>query len=351
MKILVTGGSGFIGSAVCRHYINETDHEVVNFDALTYAANPRSCRALEASPRYAFVHGDIRDAAAVDAALETHRPDGVMHLAAESHVDRAIAAPAAFMTTNILGTYTLLESVRGYVARLEDRRRLAFRFHHVSTDEVYGSRDDGGFSAEEHPYHPNSPYSASKAASDHLVRAWRATFGVPTVLTTGSNNYGPRQFPEKLIPLVLLNALAEKPLPLYGDGLQVRDWLYVEDHARALALVFARGRVGERYNIGGGALMTNVAAVGEVCRALDDMRPRPGGGRYSDLIAFVADRPGHDRRYAMDTGKIARELGWRPREPFAAGIRKTVAWYLENRDWWRATRPGPLRDRRGPGGE
>ncbi len=349
--VLVTGGAGFIGSAVVRQYIAETDWTVVNVDKLTYAGNLESLAGAREHPRHRFERVDICDRAELDRVFREHQPDAVMHLAAESHVDRSIDGPAAFIRTNVLGTYTLLEAARAYWSGLEGKRRERFRFHHVSTDEVYGDLGpaDPPFT-EATPYAPSSPYSASKAASDHLVRAWHRTYGLPVVVTNCSNNYGPYQFPEKLIPLMILNALAGKPLPVYGRGDNVRDWLYVEDHARALRLVLERGRVGETYNIGGRAERTNLEVVRAVCRLVDEMRPDPAGPRER-LIRFVADRPGHDRRYAMDTTKIERELGWRPRESFETGLAKTVRWYIENPGWWRRVLDGTYRlERLGLGG-
>ncbi|MDR1922064.1 MAG: dTDP-glucose 4,6-dehydratase [Candidatus Adiutrix sp.] len=335
MKILITGGAGFIGSTLCRHYLNETENQVLNLDALTYAADRAGLAELEASPRYDFVEADIREADRLAAVFSEGRPDGVIHLAAESHVDRSIDGPAEFISANIVGTFNLLQAARRYYEGLDETRRRCFRFLHVSTDEVYGSLGDDGFFTEETAYAPNSPYSASKAASDHLARAWNRTFGLPVIISNCSNNYGPRQFPEKLIPLMIINALEGRPLPVYGDGANVRDWLYVEDHARALALIFARGRPGARYNIGGHNEIKNIEVVRTVCALLDELRPA-AAGKYSDLMTFVADRPGHDRRYAIDAGKLERELGWRPRETFESGLRRTVEWYLDHEDWRRA---------------
>ncbi len=334
MKLLVTGGAGFIGSAVVRHAVAQ-GHHVVNLDALTYAACLDNVAAVSGSPRYAFEHADIRNRGELDTIFARHKPDAVMHLAAESHVDRSIDGPSAFIETNITGTYTLLEAARAYwVAK---GRPEAFRFHHISTDEVYGSLppDPGVKFTEETAYDPRSPYSASKAGSDHLVRAWHHTYGLPVVLTNCSNNYGPYHFPEKLIPVVILNALAGKPIPVYGDGANVRDWLFVEDHAEALLLVVAKGAVGRSYNIGGNAERSNIALVETLCALLDEMRPR-ASGRYGDLITFVTDRPGHDARYAIDTRRIRDELGWRPSVTLEEGLRRTVAWYLDNAPWWQA---------------
>ncbi|MYL24791.1 dTDP-glucose 4,6-dehydratase [Halomonas alkaliantarctica] len=338
MKFLVTGGAGFIGSAVIRHLINATSHNVINIDALTYAGNLASLKSIEDNERYTFVHADITDAVAMGEVLKTHQPDAVMHLAAESHVDRSIDGPAAFIQTNIIGTYTLLEAVRAYWQQLQKtapQKAAAFRFHHISTDEVYGDLEgpDGLFT-EETPYAPSSPYSASKASSDHLVRAWHRTYGLPVLLTNCSNNYGPYHFPEKLIPLVILNALAGKSLPVYGDGQQIRDWLYVEDHARALVTVITQGRVGETYNIGGHNEKSNLQVVHSLCDLLDEMAPAQTS--YRDLITFVRDRPGHDLRYAIDASKIGHELNWYPEESFESGLRKTVRWFLDNRSWWQA---------------
>ncbi|WP_103103090.1 dTDP-glucose 4,6-dehydratase [Pseudomonas sp. LFM046] len=336
MRILVTGGAGFIGSALIRHLLTDTQHEVLNLDKLTYAGNLESLAPVSGNPRYQFLQADIADSRAVDAALARFQPDAVMHLAAESHVDRSIDGPAAFIQTNIIGTYSLLESVRAYWLRLGAERKAAFRFHHISTDEVYGDLhgvDD--LFTETTPYAPSSPYSASKAASDHLVRAWHRTYGLPVLLTNCSNNYGPYHFPEKLIPLMILNALEGKPLPVYGNGQQVRDWLFVEDHARALVEVVTRGQVGETYNIGGHNEQKNLDVVRAICALLEELAPQKPAGiaRYEDLITYVKDRPGHDLRYAIDAGKIERELGWTPKETFETGLRKTVRWYLDNMEW------------------
>ncbi|TBU83126.1 dTDP-glucose 4,6-dehydratase [Pseudomonas daroniae] len=340
MRILVTGGAGFIGSALIRHLMNDTDHEVLNLDKLTYAGNLESLKQVAENPRYSFLQADIGDQPAVADALQRFQPDAIMHLAAESHVDRSIDGPAAFIQTNIVGTYTLLEATRAYWLGLDDQRRQAFRFHHISTDEVYGDLhgvDD--LFTEQTPYAPSSPYSASKAASDHLVRAWQRTYGLPVLLTNCSNNYGPYHFPEKLIPLVILNALDGKSLPVYGNGQQVRDWLFVEDHARALLQVVTRGEVGETYNIGGHNEQKNLDVVHAICDLLDELQPRAAGS-YRDQITFVTDRPGHDLRYAIDAGKIERELGWTPQETFPSGLRKTVRWYLDNLDWCRRVQDG-----------
>ncbi len=335
--ILVTGGAGFIGSAVVRHIIESTQDNVVNVDKLTYAGNLESLESVENNPRYAFEQVDICDSKALLRVFEHHQPDAVMHLAAESHVDRSIDGPAAFIETNIVGTYTLLEAARAYWNTLNDERKAAFRFHHISTDEVYGDLEgtDDLFT-ETTPYAPSSPYSASKASSDHLVRAWLRTYGLPTIVTNCSNNYGPFHFPEKLIPLMILNALDGKPLPVYGNGQQIRDWLFVEDHARALYKVVTEGKVGETYNIGGHNEKANIDVVRTICSLLEELVPnKPEGvAKYEDLITYVKDRPGHDVRYAIDAAKIGRELGWKPQETFESGIRKTVEWYLNNTKWW-----------------
>lgn len=329
--ILITGGAGFIGSAVIRYILRHTAHRVVNVDKLTYAGNLAAVAEVSSDPRYAFERIDICDAHAMRRVFAQYRPAAVMHLAAESHVDRSIEGPALFISTNIVGTYTLLEVAREYWSSLDDAGRTAFRFHHVSTDEVYGDLDGSdALFTEDTPYAPSSPYSASKAAADHLVRAWHRTYGLPVLITNCSNNYGPYQYPEKLIPLVIRNALAGRPLPVYGRGDQVRDWLYVEDHARALYAVLTRGRVGETYNIGGHNEQRNIDVVRQICALLEELAPdKPAGvRRYEDLITFVPDRPGHDRRYAIDASKIARELGWVPQETFESGLRKTVQWML-----------------------
>ncbi|BEH74058.1 dTDP-glucose 4,6-dehydratase 2 [Edwardsiella tarda] len=342
-RILVTGGAGFIGSAVVRHIIAQTSDSVVVVDKLTYAGNLASLAPVAQSDRYAFERADIGDRAAMDRILAQYQPDAIMHLAAESHVDRSIDGPAAFIQTNIVGTYTLLEAARAYWITLPATRRAAFRFHHISTDEVYGDlQGPQDLFREDTPYAPSSPYSASKASSDHLVRAWLRTYGLPVLVTNCSNNYGPYHFPEKLIPLTIINALAGKPLPVYGNGLQVRDWLYVEDHARALYRVVTAGKVGETYNIGGHNERRNIDVVTTLCALLQEMVPQTPAGvaRYADLITYVTDRPGHDLRYAIDASKIERELGWRPEETFESGIRKTVAWYLANVPWWRAVMDG-----------
>jgi dTDP-glucose 4,6-dehydratase len=339
VNVLVTGGAGFIGSALCRHLVGERGWRVTNLDKLTYAANLASLEPIAESPLHRLVQGDIGDRALVDALLAETQPDAILHLAAESHVDRSITGSKDFIATNIVGTHRLLEAARGYWMALNDARRAAFRFLHVSTDEVFGSLPPGGFFTEETPYDPRSPYSASKAASDHLVRAWGETYGLPVLITNCSNNYGPCHFPEKLIPLIILNALEGKPLPVYGDGLHERDWLHVEDHVRALALVAERGRPGRSYIIGGRAPRTNIAVVQAVCDLLDELAPPLAAPRRS-LITFVADRPGHDRRYAIDPTRIETELGWRAAETFESGLRRTVEWYLAHEGWWR-----PLRER------
>lgn len=348
---LITGGAGFIGSAVVRELIRSSDHRVVNLDKLTYAGNLDSLASVSDNPRYSFLQADICDSRAVQKAFAEHQPDVVMHLAAESHVDRSIDGPADFIQTNMVGTSVLLEAARGYWGALQEsepEKAAAFRFHHVSTDEVYGDLEGPeGLFTETTPYAPSSPYSASKAGSDHLVRAWQRTFGLPTLVTNCSNNYGPFHFPEKLVPLMILNALAGKPLPVYGDGQQVRDWLYVEDHARALIKVATEGAVGETYNIGGHNEKTNLEVVEAICDTLDELVPmQAGGASRRELIKFVADRPGHDRRYAIDASKIARELGWTPRETFATGLRQTVQWYLDNREWWQRVQDGSYQGER-----
>ncbi|MBY8185551.1 dTDP-glucose 4,6-dehydratase [Vibrio fluvialis] len=353
MKILITGGAGFIGSAVVRHIINNTSDSVINVDKLTYAGNLESLVSVENSERYAFEQVDICDRNAIDAIFEKHHPDAVMHLAAESHVDRSIDGPAAFVETNIVGTYTLLESARAYWNKLDANRKSAFRFHHISTDEVYGDLEgtDDLFT-ETTSYAPSSPYSASKASSDHLVRAWQRTYGLPTLVTNCSNNYGPFHFPEKLIPLMILNALDGKALPVYGDGMQIRDWLFVEDHARALYKVATEGEVGETYNIGGHNEKANIEVVKTICSLLEELVPTKPEGvvQYQDLITYVTDRPGHDVRYAIDAAKIERELDWKPEETFESGIRKTVEWYLNNKEWWSRVLDGSYsRERLGAG--
>jgi dTDP-glucose 4,6-dehydratase len=340
MKILVTGGAGFIGSAVIRHLIENTDDCVINVDKLTYAGNLDSLSMVADNSRYQFCQVDICDAPAVARLFEKYEPDAVMHLAAESHVDRSIDGPADFIQTNIVGTYVLLEAARKYWQTLSPAAKDKFRFHHISTDEVYGSLDDTGLFLETTPYDPSSPYSASKASSDHLVRAWHRTFGLPTVVTNCSNNYGPFQFPEKLVPLMILNGLAGKPLPIYGKGDNVRDWLFVDDHARALECVVKRGLVGETYNIGGFNEKQNIEVVKTICALLDELVPHSFFAPHASLMTYVKDRPGHDHRYAIDASKIERELGWRPAETFETGLRKTVQWYLDNSQWVRRALAG-----------
>ncbi|MDR2240990.1 MAG: dTDP-glucose 4,6-dehydratase [Zoogloeaceae bacterium] len=343
--ILVTGGAGFIGSNFVIDWLRENGEPVVNLDKLTYAGNPENLAGLREDARHIFIRGDINDAAQVDALLRRHTPRAIVHFAAESHVDRSIHGPAEFIRTNINGTFILLEAARAYWSSLTGEAKAAFRFLHVSTDEVYGSLDaDEPAFAETHPYQPNSPYSASKAASDHLVRAYHHTYGLPTLTTNCSNNYGPYQFPEKLIPLVILNAIAGKPLPIYGDGLNVRDWLYVGDHCAAIRAVLERGAPGEVYNIGGGAEMSNLAVVKTLCGLLDRLHPASPVAPHEQLITFVKDRPGHDRRYAMNAAKLERALGWRPQESFDSGIEKTVRWYLGHRDWIERVASGAYRD-------
>jgi dTDP-glucose 4,6-dehydratase len=342
--ILVTGGAGFIGANFVLDWIATTGEPVLNLDALTYAGNLESLKALDSDARHVFVKGDIGDRALLDRLLAEHKPRAIVHFAAESHVDRSIHGPGAFVQTNVNGTFTLLEAARGHWMQLQGAAKEAFRFHHVSTDEVYGSLKptDEPFT-ETHPYEPNSPYSASKAASDHLVRAWHHTYGLPVVTTNCSNNYGPYHFPEKLIPLMIVNALAGKPLPVYGDGQQVRDWLYVKDHCAAIREVLARGKLGETYNVGGWNEKPNIEIVKTVCALLDELKPDPAGS-YARLITYVTDRPGHDRRYAIDARKLERELGWKPAETFETGIRKTVRWYLDNTEWVARVQSGAYRE-------
>jgi dTDP-glucose 4,6-dehydratase len=352
MKIFITGGAGFIGSAVIRNIIRtRPSWSVVNIDKLTYAGNLESLKSISESPNYFFEQVDICDKTKIKALFAKHQPNGIMHLAAESHVDRSIDGPDEFIQTNIMGTYNLLECARAYWSDLGETAKKNFRFHHISTDEVYGSLGDSGFFTEETSYKPNSPYSASKASSDHLVRAWHETFKLPVVTTNCSNNYGPFHFPEKLIPLMILNALDLKKLPVYGKGDNVRDWLFVEDHAEALLAVFEKGRLGETYNIGGNNEKQNLEVVHTICDLLDEMRKRVDGKSYRDLITYVADRPGHDKRYAIDASKVTRELVWKPKETFESGIRKTVAWYLENAAWCKRIQDGSYkRERLGIGG-
>ncbi len=346
MRIIVTGGAGFIGSAVVRQYIQDTQAEILVLDKLTYAANLSSLAPVSSSPRYRFVEADVADAAKVAEIFQSFRPTGVMHLAAESHVDRSIDAPAEFVHTNIVGTYTLLQESLRYYRALAEAEKAQFRLHHVSTDEVFGSLGPTGAFTETTAYDPRSPYSASKASSDHLVSAWHHTYGLPTVVTNCSNNYGPYHFPEKLIPLMILKGLAGEGLPVYGKGDNIRDWLYVEDHARALRLVLEKGRVGETYNIGGESERTNLQVVERICALLDQLAPGSPHRPHNSLIRFVTDRPGHDFRYAMNISKITHELGWRPQETFESGIKKTVEWYLANTGWWKAIQDKSYRGQR-----
>lgn len=336
MRILVTGGAGFIGSAVCRYLIEQTDVDVINVDKLTYAGNLDSLKPIDRDSRYRFVQADICDVAGIEQIFARTFPDAVIHLAAESHVDRSIIGSRSFIETNILGTYTQLEAARAYWSKLSNEAKGHFRFLHVSTDEVYGSLGESGFFIESTPYDPSSPYSASKASADHLAIAWHRTYGLPVIVSNCSNNYGPYHFPEKLIPLVILNALEGKPLPVYGKGANVRDWLYVEDHARALHLILTKGKPGDTYNVGGRNERTNLEVVRAICRILDDIHP--GEKPHDRLITFVPDRPGHDLRYAIDATKLETELGWKAEESFDSGIRKTVSWYLDNRWWWEPLR-------------
>ena len=349
MKILITGGAGFIGSALIRYLINHTEHAVINVDKLTYAGNLDSLADIENNSRYHFEQIDICNRDGIDRLLTHYQPDAIMHLAAESHVDRSIDGPAEFIETNIIGTYTLLEAARSYWSSLPTDKKNTFRFHHISTDEVYGDLDrPEDFFTETTAYTPSSPYSASKASSDHLVRAWMRTFGLPVLITNCSNNYGPYHFPEKLIPLMILNALEGKPLPVYGNGQQIRDWLFVEDHARALYLVVTQGVIGETYNIGGHNEMANLDVVNTLCQLLEEMAPNKPSGiqKYTDLITFVKDRPGHDLRYAIDTTKIQQELGWIPTESFETGLKKTVHWYLDNQTWCKRVQDGSYQRQR-----
>jgi len=338
LKILITGGLGFIGSALIRHLLAETGHSIVNLDKLTYAANPASLLGAEASPDYTFVQGDIADTVLLKSIFAEHQPDAVMHLAAESHVDRSIDSPDDFIQTNLVGTFRLLQASLEHFSNLSDERKAGFRFLHISTDEVFGSLGDSGKFDETTAYSPNSPYSASKAGSDHLVRAWHETYGLPVLITNCSNNYGPCQFPEKLIPLMILKALAGESLPVYGEGINVRDWLYVDDHARALTTVLETGKTGETYAVGGNCERRNIDVVNRICEIMDDRNP--SGAPHADLITYVTDRPGHDLRYAIDAGKIERELGWTPAETFESGLEKTVDWYLNNPEWWQAVLDG-----------
>lgn len=340
MRILVTGGAGFIGSALCRHIVNATQHSVVNVDKLTYAANLASLADIEKSPYYSFVRADICDSRRMLAIMEEHDIDAILHLAAESHVDRSIDGPGTFIETNITGTFRLLEAARRYWQKLDPERAKAFRFHQVSTDEVFGDLPlDSGIFDEESPYRPSSPYSASKAAADMLALAWLHTYGLPVIVSNTSNNYGPRQFPEKLVPLMILNGLDDGPLPVYGTGSNVRDWIHVEDHARALVMILTNGRIGEKYNVGARSERSNLDVVKALCDALDRHRPRAGRSHH-DNITFVADRPGHDRRYAVDPGKVEEEFGWRPTHDFETALDSTVRWYLDNEAWWRPLREG-----------
>jgi dTDP-glucose 4,6-dehydratase len=343
MKLLVTGGAGFIGSTVVRHFVAQGTN-VINVDALTYAGNLNSLASAEREPNYVFIKADICNSDQMAAVFRDHRPDSVMHLAAESHVDRSIDSSAAFISTNILGTHTLLETARKYWSALDGEQKARFRFHHVSTDEVYGELGEKGAFTEETRYSPNSPYAASKASSDHLVRAWHRTYGIPSLISNCSNNFGPYQFPEKLIPLTILNALEGRPLPVYGRGENIRDWLYVDDHVAALDLILKEGRPGETYNVGGGAEMRNIDVVQMICTLMDEQAPK--SKPHANLVTFVSDRLGHDFRYAIDADKIGGTLGWRPRETFMSGLKRTVAWYLANRDWWERIRSGVYRNER-----
>lgn len=335
MRILVTGGSGFIGSAVCLRLVQQAGEQVINLDALTYAANQSSLDAIKDAPGYAFVHADITDRSGLDSVFDAFRPDAVIHLAAESHVDRSIEGADGFIRTNVTGTCNLLQAARRHWEKLPESDKRNFRFIHVSTDEVYGALGAGGLFTEETRYDPSSPYSASKAASDHLARAWHRTYGLPVIITNCSNNYGPRQFPEKLIPLMIISALHGRPLPVYGDGSNVRDWLYVEDHASALECILRKGAPGETYNIGGQNERSNLQVTEAICRIMDRLAPDPSGRSHSEKIAFTADRPGHDWRYAIDASKLRDHLGWAPSENFDSGLEKTVRWYLDNQSWWR----------------
>ena len=347
MKILVTGGCGFIGSNFVHQQINNTDNTILNFDKLTYAGNPDNLASIEQNPRYSFVQGDICDTALASETISQFQPDAIVHFAAESHVDRSIDGPMDFVNTNIIGTATLLNVAREYLeVRSQKSEGNGFRFLHVSTDEVYGSLGDEGFFTESTAYDPSSPYSASKAGSDHLVRAWHRTYGFPALITNCSNNYGPYQLPEKLIPLMIANCLDEKPLPVYGEGLNVRDWLFVEDHCDAIYSVLQHGAIGETYNIGGHNEIRNIDIVNTICSILDELKPRSNGQTYSELITYVTDRPGHDFRYAIDASKIKTDLGWEPKETFKTGIRKTIQWYLDHEDWWRKIQDGTYNQER-----
>lgn len=347
MKLLITGGAGFIGSALTRHLVIETGHGVVNVDALTYAANPESLADLQSHPRYVLERADIGDFSRLQSIFAAHRPDAILHLAAESHVDRSIDGPAAFIQTNVVGTFTLLQAALAYWRALPADAGRSFRFLHVSTDEVFGSLGATGRFDESTAYAPNSPYSASKASSDHLVRAWHHTYGLPTLISNCSNNYGPRQFPEKLIPKMILSALTRQPLPVYGRGENVRDWLYVEDHVRALMRILERGEVGATYAVGGECELRNIDVVRQVCRLVDEMAPELGAAPRESLVRYVTDRPGHDLRYAIDSSRLRRDLDWQPREDFASGLRRTVQWYLENASWWQRLTAEPYRERLG----
>jgi dTDP-glucose 4,6-dehydratase len=345
-RFLVTGGAGFIGSAVVRMLVRDTPHQVLVVDKMTYAGNLDSLKAVANNPRYGFERADVADPERMRSIIQAYQPDVVMHLAAESHVDRSIDGPGEFIQTNVVGTYVLLQAALAYWRGLSPQRQAAFRLHHISTDEVFGSLGESGYFHEDYPYQPTSPYSASKAASDHFVRAWHHTYGLPTIVTNCSNNYGPYHFPEKLIPLIILNAIEGKPLPVYGKGENVRDWLYVDDHARALILAAEQGRPGETYAIGGHNERRNIDVVRAICALVDELAPDEAIGPREALIAHVTDRPGHDRRYAIDASKIERDLGWRPTETFESGLRKTVEWYLANGDWWERVRTGVYRGER-----
>ena len=346
MKVLVTGGAGFIGSSLVRTIISSTDYVVINVDKLTYAGNLSSLSSVDQNPLYSFEYADINDRSLITVILDQHQPDAIMHLAAESHVDRSIDGPSDFIQTNIVGTYSLLECARSYWRQLSSSKQDDFRFHHISTDEVFGTLGETDSFTEETAYDPRSPYSASKASSDHLVRAWHETYGLPVVLSNCSNNYGPYHFPEKLIPLMIIKALKGEKLPVYGTGENIRDWLYVDDHANALCKILFEGKKGESYNVGGNAEVSNLDVVRNICRLLDELSPRPGMSRYEEQIDFVADRPGHDYRYAIDSTKIRNELGWKPIETFETGLRRTVEWYLANSSWWKPILTGEYRGQR-----